>query len=132
MLAAITQAVQLRTRCSCRAFRPDPVPGDVVDEVLRLAQATPSWCDTQPWQGHLLSGEATTRFGEELGEHVLSGAGRWPTSACRRTPACTPSGAGHRATASTRRSASRARTGPPARSGCSRTPRSPAPRTRRW
>lgn len=64
----------LRTRYSCRAFRPDPVPDDVVDEVFRLAQATPSWCNTQPWQVHLLSGEATARFGKELGEHVLSGA----------------------------------------------------------
>jgi nitroreductase len=46
----------------------------VVDEVFRLAQATPSWCNTQPWQVHLLSGEATARFAKELGEHVLSGA----------------------------------------------------------
>jgi nitroreductase len=64
----------LRTRYSCRAFRPDSVPDEVVDEVFGLAQATPSWCNTQPWRVHVLSGEAIARFAKELGEHVAGGA----------------------------------------------------------
>jgi len=73
-MSHVELAELLRTRYSCRAFRPDTVPDEVVDEMFRLAQATPSWCNTQPWQAHVLSGEATSRFAKELGEHVASGA----------------------------------------------------------
>lgn len=62
----------LATRYSCRAFRDEPVPDEVVDRLFTLAQRTPSWCNTQPWQVHLLSGEALTRFGKELGEHAMT------------------------------------------------------------
>jgi nitroreductase len=62
----------LATRYSCRAFRPDPVPDELVDRLFAAAQRTPSWCNTQPWQVNLLSGEAAVRFGKELGEHVLT------------------------------------------------------------
>lgn len=63
----------LADRYSCRAFLPDPVPEDVVDRLFAMAQRTPSWCNTQPWQVHLLGGEALARFGKGIGERVLSG-----------------------------------------------------------
>ncbi|WP_224766361.1 nitroreductase [Nocardioides campestrisoli] len=62
----------LAARYSCRAFRPDPVPDQLVDRLFATAQRTPSWCNTQPWQVHLLGGEATARFAKELGEHVVA------------------------------------------------------------
>lgn len=62
----------LAARYSCRAFRDEPVADETVDRLLAMAQRTPSWCNTQPWQVYLLSGEATTRFAKELGEHVAT------------------------------------------------------------
>lgn len=59
-------------RYSCRAYRPDEVPEADQDRMFALAQQTPSWCNTQPWQVHVLSGEATRRFSKSLTEHVLS------------------------------------------------------------
>lgn len=61
-------------RWSCRAYQPEPVAEDVLTRVLATAQRTASWCNTQPWQVHLLSGDAAEWFGKELLEHVLSGA----------------------------------------------------------
>lgn len=63
----------LAARHSCRAFRPDPVPRALVDELLALAQRTPSWCNTQPWQVHLTSGAATQRLRDGLRAFVAGG-----------------------------------------------------------
>nr|WP_218848917.1 nitroreductase [Nocardioides perillae] len=61
-------------RWSCRAFRDEPVPAETLREVFALAQRTASWCNTQPWQVHLVTGEATARLREALSAHVLAGA----------------------------------------------------------
>lgn len=60
-------------RWSCRAYDPEPVPDEVLDRVLATAQRTASWCNTQPWQVHLLSGDAAEWLGKELTAHVLAG-----------------------------------------------------------
>jgi nitroreductase len=56
----------LVARFSCRAFRPDPVPRLVIARVLDAAQKTASWCNSQPWQVTVLSGEARRRLGDAL------------------------------------------------------------------
>lgn len=63
----------LESRHSCRAFRSDPVPREVVEEVLALAQRTPSWCNTQPWQVHVTSGAATERLRSGVRDFVAGG-----------------------------------------------------------
>lgn len=63
----------LAERFTCRQFRPDPVPRAVVEELLRLAQRTPSWCNTQPWHVHLTEGAATERLRTRLTAHVATG-----------------------------------------------------------
>lgn len=62
----------LMERYSCRAFRPEPLADEVLDRIFELAQRAPSWCNTQPWHVHLLSGEALSTFVQALGAHVLS------------------------------------------------------------
>ena len=52
----------LKNRYSCRAFRPDPVPREVIEFILQLAGHAPSWCNAQPWQVIATRGEETTRF----------------------------------------------------------------------
>lgn len=52
----------LNARFSCRAFKPDPVPRATIERVLTAAQRTASWCNSQPWQVHILSGSAARTF----------------------------------------------------------------------
>jgi nitroreductase len=52
----------LSERYSCRAFLAEPVPRPVIDRILTAAQRTASWCNSQPWQVVIASGEAKERF----------------------------------------------------------------------
>jgi nitroreductase len=56
----------LAERYSCRAFLPDPVPRPTIDRILTAAQRTASWCNSQPWQVVIASGEATQKFREVM------------------------------------------------------------------
>lgn len=49
-------------RRSVRGFLPKPVPRDVLQEVLTLAQRAPSNCNVQPWRVYLASGETLGRL----------------------------------------------------------------------
>jgi nitroreductase len=64
----------LGERYSCRAFRPDPVPRPTIERILKTAQRTASWCNSQPWQVVIASGEAKERFRKEIYATVSSGA----------------------------------------------------------
>ncbi len=46
----------VRERHSMRNFLPHPVPEDILRSVLEDAQHSPSNCNTQPWQTHIVSG----------------------------------------------------------------------------
>lgn len=69
---ATTLARLLDERWTCRQFLADQVPRETIERLLTLGQRTPSWCNTQPWQVVVTSGEATHRFRKEFLEHVLS------------------------------------------------------------
>ncbi|MFI6044472.1 nitroreductase [Nocardia sp. NPDC051321] len=60
----------LDERWTCRQFLAHPVPREVTETLLRLAQRTASWCNTQPWQVVLTEGAGTDRFRQELLAHV--------------------------------------------------------------
>ncbi|MEW6333828.1 MAG: nitroreductase family protein, partial [Thermodesulfobacteriota bacterium] len=46
----------IQTRRSIRAFRPDPLPADVVRKILEAVSASPSYTNTQPWEVAVVSG----------------------------------------------------------------------------
>jgi nitroreductase len=56
----------LSERYSCRAFKPDEVPRATIERVLNAAQKTASWCNSQPWQVAIFSGDAAKTFGEDM------------------------------------------------------------------
>jgi nitroreductase len=56
----------LKTRKSIRAFRTDPVPRDVLTEVLETARWSPSWGNTQPWELVVVEGEKVKQITGEL------------------------------------------------------------------
>lgn len=64
----------LARRYSCRAFRDEAVPAETLRDVFALAQRTASWCNTQPWQVHLVTGAATASLRDALSARVLAGA----------------------------------------------------------
>jgi nitroreductase len=63
----------LAARYSCRAFGPEPVPRETIARILKAAQRTASWCNSQPWQVSVFSGAATQRFAEAL--YAAAGGG---------------------------------------------------------
>ncbi|SLN30768.1 NADH dehydrogenase [Falsiruegeria litorea R37] len=64
----------LSARHSCRAFRPDPVPREQIEQILSAAQRVPSWCNAQPWEVIITSGSETDSFREALQHEVATGA----------------------------------------------------------
>ncbi|AEI81818.1 p-nitrobenzoate reductase (plasmid) [Cupriavidus necator N-1] len=60
----------LSGRFSCRGFMPDPVPRHVIERMLAMAQLSPSWCNSQPWQVIVTSGLGTERLREALFAHA--------------------------------------------------------------
>lgn len=71
--AADALAAILNTRHSCRAFLPEPVADGVVRRMFALAQRTASWCNSQAWQVHLLSGQARDSLSARLIARVQAG-----------------------------------------------------------
>jgi nitroreductase len=64
----------LNERYSVRAFLPQPVPRETIERVLVTAQRTASWCNSQPWQVVIASGEAKERFRKLIYAEASSGA----------------------------------------------------------
>jgi nitroreductase len=56
----------LTNRRSCRGFSDEQVPRQVIEQIVSAAQHTASWCNTQPWQVVITSGEATVKLRDAL------------------------------------------------------------------
>jgi nitroreductase len=63
----------LGARYSCRAFKPEPVPRALIERVLGAAQKSASWCNSQPWQVFIASGESARVLGEALYKNASEG-----------------------------------------------------------
>ena len=59
----------LERRRSVRAFRPDPVPRELVEEILRVAARAPSGTNIQPWKLHVVAAEARAELEREVLAH---------------------------------------------------------------
>ncbi|MDM8000954.1 MAG: nitroreductase [Dehalococcoidia bacterium] len=66
----------IRQRKSIRAFRPDPVPREVLSEIVELALRAPSWANTQPWELAVVAGAKLEAIKEALSKP--DGAGSLP------------------------------------------------------
>jgi nitroreductase len=62
-------------RFTCRAYRPDPVPREVIHSIVDIARRAPSWCNTQPWHVVITSQESTESFRQALVEHAARATG---------------------------------------------------------
>jgi len=60
-------------RRSIRGFKADPVPKDLIRDVVRLATRAPSSMNTQPWYFHVVTGEPLDRIRAGNTERNLAG-----------------------------------------------------------
>ncbi len=60
-------------RRSIRGYKPDPVPRELIEEVLTLAMRAPSSMNTQPWHFYVISGEPLDRIRAGNSERMLAG-----------------------------------------------------------
>jgi len=80
----------LLTRRSARAFRRDPVPRALVEEILQVASRAPSGTNVQPWKIHVVAGEVRERLEREVLAHRENGAtdtgAEFPRTSKRKEP----------------------------------------------
>jgi nitroreductase len=62
----------LLSRRSIRAFKPDPVPKELVEKILAQASRAPSGTNVQPWKVHVLSGSAKDSLAREMHEAFMA------------------------------------------------------------
>jgi len=61
-------------RRSIRGYKSDPVPKDVINEIIDIAKGAPSSMNTQPWYFHVITGEPLERIRKGNTERMLAGA----------------------------------------------------------
>jgi nitroreductase len=64
----------VKTRKSIRGYKPDPVPKEVLEQILELASHAPSAMNTQPWEFTVLTGEVLENVGRSNIDLLNSGA----------------------------------------------------------
>jgi nitroreductase len=60
----------IMTRYSCRAFKPDPVPESLIQELLTLAARSPSYANTQPWEVAVVTGKRLAELNKRRDELI--------------------------------------------------------------
>lgn len=61
------------SRRSIRGYRPDPVPRELIAEIVAVASRAPSSYNTQPWNLHVVTGEPLERIRQGNTERILAG-----------------------------------------------------------
>ena len=64
----------MRSIKSIRAFKPDPVSKQVLEEILEAGCRAPSALNTQPWEFFVIGGDALKQVCEENVKHLKAGA----------------------------------------------------------
>ena len=68
----------IQDRRSVRGFTQQPVPRKTIEDILSLAQQSPSNCNVQPWRVLMANGEQCNILRQELKQAFLSGAAMNP------------------------------------------------------
>jgi nitroreductase len=69
----------IRSRRTQKAFRPDPVPRETLDELFELARWAPAHNVTNPWRFRVVGPEALAALKEAAGPESASKLDRAPT-----------------------------------------------------
>src|SRR4030066_680769 len=60
----------IKTRMSIRKFRPETVSREVLSEIIKTAQCSPSYKNSQPWEVAIVSGEKKEELSKALIELI--------------------------------------------------------------
>jgi nitroreductase len=83
----------LNSRYSTRAFKPEPVDRETIQNILEAAIRAPSWANTQPWEIFVAGGEVLNRIRREYlanfqngvpGKPDLAAPQKWPPAMKKR------------------------------------------------
>jgi nitroreductase len=61
-------------RRSIRGYKTDPIPREILEEIIHIAKHAPSSMNTQPWHFHVLTGEPLERIRKGNTEKMMSGS----------------------------------------------------------
>ncbi|MDH5291035.1 MAG: nitroreductase family protein, partial [Acidimicrobiia bacterium] len=64
----------VRDRRSIRGYKKDPVPKELIMEIIEVASGAPSSMNTQPWHFHVVAGEPLDRIRAGNTERMMAGA----------------------------------------------------------
>jgi len=73
----------IKERKSIRAFKPDPVPLDLLKKIIELAQRAPSWANTQPWEFAVATGKKLKAIQEAFVKRGAQGMQNAPVDVAR-------------------------------------------------
>ena len=73
----------VRTRRSVRGYKTDPVPKEIIQEIIDVAKGAPSSMNTQPWNLYVVTGEPLNKIRQGNTERMLAGV-KPHTGATRR------------------------------------------------
>jgi nitroreductase len=68
----------IKTRYSARAYKPEPVPKEILTELMEVALRAPSWANTQTWEFAIVGGEVMQELKQILGAKVAAEEERYP------------------------------------------------------
>lgn len=61
-------------RRSIRGYKSDPIPREILEEIIHIAKQAPSSMNTQPWHFHVLTGEPLERIRKGNTEKMMAGS----------------------------------------------------------
>ncbi|MEY4025305.1 MAG: hypothetical protein RL438_818 [Actinomycetota bacterium] len=61
-------------RRSIRGYKKDPIPREILEEIIYIAKQAPSSMNTQPWHFHVLTGEPLERIRKGNTEKMMAGS----------------------------------------------------------
>ncbi len=62
----------INSRYSVRAFKPDPVPRHILEELLTVSQRSPSWANTQTWEFAVVGGAVLDDLRKALADRAFA------------------------------------------------------------
>lgn len=68
----------IKSRYSVRAYKPDPVPKKVLEEILEVSLRAPSWANTQTWEFAVVGGTVMTELKRLLATKAMEQHERYP------------------------------------------------------
>jgi nitroreductase len=63
----------VNTRRSVRGYKTDPVPRELIEEIIQVAKGAPSSMNTQPWNLYVVTGEPLDKIRRGNTERMLAG-----------------------------------------------------------